>query len=69
MFPHIPRAPDELELVFGDFVYVSSDDATSSPDGWAEGVSWLTGWNKVGKPSTRGFVLSTNVTVCYFVIL
>ena len=42
-FPHKARESDELELLLGDFVYVDPECWKSSPDGWVEGVSWLTG--------------------------
>lgn len=32
-----------MELRTGDYVYISGDALTSSPDGWVEGTSWLTG--------------------------
>ncbi|CAG0885806.1 unnamed protein product [Cyprideis torosa] len=42
-FPHVPREADELDLVLGDYVYVSGKDVNSTSDGWVEGISWLTG--------------------------
>lgn len=39
----MPQDADELELLIGDYVYVNSEQLSSSTDGWIEGTSWLSG--------------------------
>ncbi|KAK9694373.1 Histidine phosphatase superfamily (branch 1) [Popillia japonica] len=41
--PYTPIECDELELHSGDYVYISGEALSNSPDGWVEGTSWLTG--------------------------
>lgn len=41
--PYSPTESDELELLTGDYVYLSPESLTNSADGWLEGTSWLTG--------------------------
>ncbi|KAJ8035382.1 Ubiquitin-associated and SH3 domain-containing protein B [Holothuria leucospilota] len=43
LYPHSPRADDELELIVDDFVYVGNTDVTSNSDGWFQGTSHMTG--------------------------
>lgn len=40
---YTPTECDELDLRSGDYVYISSEALSNSPDGWVEGTSWLTG--------------------------
>ena len=47
LFPYTSAASDELELTPGDFLYVKQSDVIGSDDGWAEGLSWLTGCSGV----------------------
>lgn len=43
LLPSTPRAPDELELRIGDYVYIKPDAMLNSCDELIEGISWLTG--------------------------
>lgn len=42
IYPHTSRELDELELRVGDYIYINSDAAQNSADGWAEGISFST---------------------------
>jgi ubiquitin-associated SH3 domain-containing protein len=43
LYTHTPQAPDELDLLDGDFIFVDESEIENSPDGWYQGTSWLTG--------------------------
>lgn len=46
---YTPKASDELELVFGDFIYIEESQFDGSADGWVYGTSWLTGKQEADK--------------------
>uniref|UniRef100_A0A3Q4M2Q6 Ubiquitin associated and SH3 domain containing B n=1 Tax=Neolamprologus brichardi TaxID=32507 RepID=A0A3Q4M2Q6_NEOBR len=43
MYPYVPQNDDELELVPGDFVFMSPVDQNSTSEGWVYGTSLATG--------------------------
>ncbi|XP_067449976.1 ubiquitin associated and SH3 domain containing Bb isoform X2 [Thunnus thynnus] len=43
MYPYMPQNDDELELVPGDFVFMSPVDQGSTSEGWVNGTSLATG--------------------------
>ncbi|KAM7399822.1 hypothetical protein PAMP_019066 [Pampus punctatissimus] len=43
MYPYMPQNEDELELVPGDFVFMSPVDQSSTSEGWVNGTSLATG--------------------------
>uniref|UniRef100_A0A669B3R7 Ubiquitin associated and SH3 domain containing Bb n=1 Tax=Oreochromis niloticus TaxID=8128 RepID=A0A669B3R7_ORENI len=43
MYPYMPQNDDELELVPGDFVFMSPVDQNSTSEGWVYGTSLATG--------------------------
>jgi len=43
MYPYMPQNDDELELVPGDYVFMSSMDQSSTSEGWLYGTSVATG--------------------------
>ena len=38
-----PHTDEELELIQGDFIYITDDSWSTSPEHWVYGTSWLTG--------------------------
>uniref|UniRef100_A0A7N8XGI9 Ubiquitin associated and SH3 domain containing Bb n=1 Tax=Mastacembelus armatus TaxID=205130 RepID=A0A7N8XGI9_9TELE len=43
MYPYMPQNDDELELVPGDFIFMSTVDQSSTSEGWVYGTSLTTG--------------------------
>ena len=43
IYPYTPQNDDELELVPGDFVFMSPMEQTSTSEGWIYGTSLTTG--------------------------
>ncbi|XP_018954195.1 ubiquitin-associated and SH3 domain-containing protein B-like [Cyprinus carpio] len=43
MYPYAPQNDDELELVPGDFIYMSSIEQATASEGWVYGTSMSTG--------------------------
>ncbi|KAI4502165.1 hypothetical protein M0802_002847 [Mischocyttarus mexicanus] len=43
IYAYTSREDDDLELRVGDYIYITEESYNSSTDGWAEGISWLTG--------------------------
>ncbi|XP_073696643.1 ubiquitin-associated and SH3 domain-containing protein B [Garra rufa] len=43
MYPYVPQNDDELELVPGDFIFMSSIEQTTASEGWVYGTSMSTG--------------------------
>lgn len=43
MYPYIPQNEDELELVTGDFVFMSPVEQSNTSEGWVYGTSLATG--------------------------
>ncbi|CAG6007613.1 unnamed protein product [Menidia menidia] len=43
MYPYVPQNDDELELVPGDYVFMSPMDQSSTSEGWVYGTSLATG--------------------------
>lgn len=43
MYPYTPQNEDELELVAGDYVFMSPVDQGSTSEGWVYGTSLASG--------------------------
>nr|2E5K_A Chain A, Suppressor of T-cell receptor signaling 1 [Homo sapiens] len=43
IYPYTPQNDDELELVPGDFIFMSPMEQTSTSEGWIYGTSLTTG--------------------------
>lgn len=43
MYPYVPQNDDELELVTGDFIFMSPVEQSSASEGWVYGTSLGTG--------------------------
>ncbi|XP_016119522.1 ubiquitin-associated and SH3 domain-containing protein B-like, partial [Sinocyclocheilus grahami] len=43
MYPYVPQNDDELELVPGDFIFMSSTEQATASEGWVYGTSMSTG--------------------------
>lgn len=43
MYPYVPQNDDELELVPGDFIFMSAVEQSSASEGWVYGSSLGTG--------------------------
>lgn len=43
MYPYVPQNDDELELVPGDFIFMSPVEQSSASEGWVYGTSLGTG--------------------------